>query len=168
MQMHTKAMCVTGAILAFVVAVSSPASAAEMPAGSLEKLVALYVPMQEALAGDAVAAVKEQAAKVSAEAKAVLEADGEKPSIDAIERLEDVLAAAKGMTGPEIQQLREQFKPLSRAFARLVEKQAVTGHGIYYCPMADAYWVQKSGAVKNPYYGSKMLGCGEVVAKVTD
>ncbi len=72
------------------------------------------------------------------------------------------------MPGAELDALRAQFKPLSRAIGRLVERQAVAGHGIYYCPMADAYWVQKSGAVKNPYYGSKMLGCGEVVAKVAD
>jgi hypothetical protein len=32
--------------------------------------------------------------------------------------------------------------------------------------MADAYWIQKSGAIKNPYYGSSMLGCGESVTKV--
>ena len=72
------------------------------------------------------------------------------------------------MKAAEIPALREQFKALSRAVGRLVERQAVAGHGIYYCPMADAYWVQKSGAVKNPYYGAKMLGCGEVVAKVED
>jgi len=145
---------------------AAAAGAADASKISLEKLVGLYVPMQEALAGDSVAAVKEQAAKVAAEAEAVLTAGGEKPSLDAIEGLEDVVAAAKGMTAPEIKDLREQFKPLSLALAKLVERQAVAGHGIYFCPMADAYWIQKSGAVKNPYYGAKMLTCGEPVKKV--
>lgn len=165
MQMRLKTM---GSMLAVVgaLAMASTAGAAEMPAGTLEKLVGLYVPMQEALAGDLAATVKEQAAKVATEAEAIATAKAEKPSLEAIEGLEAVVAAAKAMNGADIKALREQFKPLSRALAKLVEKQAVAGHGILFCPMADAYWIQKTGAVKNPYYGAKMLGCGEVVTKV--
>ncbi len=154
--------------VALVVLAGAAAGAADASKSSLEKLVGLYVPMQEALAGDSVVAVKEQAAKVAAEAEAVLTAGGEKPSLDAIEALEDVIAAAKGMTATEIRALREQFKPLSKALAELVEKQIVAGLGIYYCPMANAYWIQKSGDVMNPYYGSKMLHCGAAVKGVED
>ena len=166
MRARVMKMFAAGVVLSAAVAVSSPAQAAEMPAGALEKLVGLYVPMQEALAGDSIATVKEQAAKVASEAEAILMTKGEKPSLEAIEGLEAVIAAAKAMNAAEIKALREQFKALSFAVAKLVEKQAVAGHGIYFCPMADAYWIQKSGAVKNPYYGAKMLGCGEVVKKV--
>jgi hypothetical protein len=165
MRTRMKAMGTTVVILG-ALALAGAASAAQMPAGTLEKLVGLYVPMQEALAADTAATVKEQAAKVATEAEAILTAKGEKPSLEAIEGLEAVVAAAKAMNGADIKGLREQFKPLSSAVAKLVEKQALAGHGIYFCPMADAYWIQKSGAVKNPYYGAKMLGCGEVVTKV--
>ena len=170
MGMRVKTMVLAGAVLGVLAAtsVTSPVSAAEMPAGSLEKLVGLYLPMQEALAGDSAAVVASQAAKLATEAEAIAKKEREKPTLDAIEDLEAVVVAARGMKGSEIEALRAQFKPLSRAVGRLVERQAVAGHGIYYCPMADAYWVQKSGAVKNPYYGSKMLGCGEAVAKVAD
>lgn len=170
MGMRVKTMVLAGAVLGVLAAtsVTSPVSAAEMPAGSLEKLVGLYLPMQEALAGDSAAVVAGQAAKLATEAEAIAKKEREKPTLDAIEDLEAVVVAARGMKGSEIEALRAQFKPLSRAVGRLVERQAVAGHGIYYCPMADAYWVQKSGAVKNPYYGSKMLGCGEAVAKVAD
>ena len=166
MRARVMKMFAAGVVLSAAVAVSSPAQAAEMPAGALEKLVGLYVPMQEALAGDSIATVKEQAAKVASEAEAILMTKGEKPSLEAIEGLEAVVAAAKATNAAEVKALREQFKALSFAVAKLVEKQAVAGHGIYFCPMADAYWIQKSGAVKNPYYGAKMLGCGEVVTKV--
>ena len=166
MRARVMKMFAAGVVLSAAVAVSSPAQAAEMPAGALEKLVGLYVPMQEALAGDSIATVKEQAAKVASEAEAILMTKGEKPSLEAIEGLEAVVAAAKATNAAEVKALREQFKALSFAVAKLVEKQAVAGHGIYFCPMADAYWIQKSGAVKNPYYGAKMLGCGEVVKKV--
>ena len=30
------------------------------------------------------------------------------------------------------------------------------------CPMAKARWIQKGSAIKNPYYGNKMLTCGEI------
>jgi hypothetical protein len=31
-----------------------------------------------------------------------------------------------------------------------------------YCPMKKAYWLSTESAIKNPYYGSKMLACGSV------
>lgn len=170
MPMRVKAKVLASLVLGVLVSMSTAAvaGAAEMPAGTLEKLVALYEPMQVALAADSVATVKEQAAKLAAEADSIAKSSSGKSSLEALESLEDVVEAAKGMKATEIQALREQFKPLSHAVGHLVERQAVAGHGIYYCPMADAYWVQKSGAVKNPYYGAKMLACGEVVSKVAD
>ena len=149
---------ILGTVLALVMAAT--VVVAEAPKSATETLVAMYAPMQEALAGDSVAAVKEQAAKIATEAATAVKAGGDKAALEA------VVAAAKGMTATEIQALREQFKPLSMALAKMVEKQAVDGHGIYFCPMADAYWVQKSGDVANPYYGKSMLRCGSQVKKV--
>lgn len=147
-----------GAALAMLLAAA--VVVAEAPKSTAETLVELYVPMQEALAGDSAARVKEQAAKVAAESAAGIQAGGEEKLLAA------VAAAAKRMTASDIETLREQFKPLSTALARVVEKQPVSGHGIYFCPMADAYWVQKQGSVANPYYGKSMLRCGELVKKV--
>jgi hypothetical protein len=31
-----------------------------------------------------------------------------------------------------------------------------------YCPMKKAAWLSNESAVKNPYYGSSMLTCGNV------
>jgi hypothetical protein len=148
-------------VLITLVAVAAPAEATSTPKPTVaEALVALYVPMQEALAGDSVASVKEQAAQIATAAAAAAKSGGDKTLY------EPVVAAAAAMTAADIAGLREQFKPLSLALAHLVEKVAVAGHGIYFCPMADAYWIQKSGAVRNPYFGSKMLTCGEPVTKV--
>ncbi|MGV3529662.1 MAG: DUF3347 domain-containing protein [Flavisolibacter sp.] len=33
---------------------------------------------------------------------------------------------------------------------------------IQYCPMKKASWLSSEQAIKNPYYGSAMLSCGEV------
>lgn len=150
-----------GALMVLITLVAAPAHATSTPKPSVaEALVALYLPMQEALAGDSVASVKEQAAQMASTAAAAAKSGGDKTLY------EPVVAAAAAMTAADIAGLREQFKPLSLALAHLVEKVAVAGHGIYFCPMADAYWIQTTGAVKNPYFGSKMLTCGEPVTKV--
>ncbi len=143
-------------IASMVVATDIPKSAV----GSTTALVGLYVPMQEALAGDSTTKVREQATQIVAEASRLAEAGGDKAALN------PVIAAARGVTASGIDELREQFKPLSIAVAKLVEKEAVAGHGIYFCPMADGYWVQKRGDVANPYYGKEMLRCGGPVAKV--
>lgn len=145
---------------ALALLLAAAVASADAPKSATEGLVALYVPMQEALAGDSIRAVKEQAAKIATEATAAAKSAPEKT------RLEAIAAAAKGMTATDIQELREQFRPLSHALAKLVEKGAVFGHGIFYCPMADAYWIQKHGDVANPYYGKMMLRCGDEVKKV--
>jgi membrane fusion protein, copper/silver efflux system len=33
---------------------------------------------------------------------------------------------------------------------------------IEYCPMVDAYWLSTEKEIRNPYYGEKMIKCGEV------
>jgi membrane fusion protein, copper/silver efflux system len=136
-----------------------PSSRAAEP-GVAEDLVALYVPMQEALAGDSIEGVKKQAAAIASKASAAA------GSPEGKARFGPVIAAAQGMTAADIEGLREQFKPLSLALAQLVEKTEVAGHGIYFCPMADGYWIQKTGEIRNPYFGKEMLTCGERVSKV--
>jgi hypothetical protein len=37
------------------------------------------------------------------------------------------------------------------------------GIDVVFCSMAKGSWLQKRGEVRNPYYGSSMLTCGEVV-----
>ena len=35
------------------------------------------------------------------------------------------------------------------------------GVKLAYCPMVKASWLQKGDTIRNPYYGSAMLECGE-------
>jgi len=63
---------------------------------------------------------------------------------------------------------RIEFSPVSDAIYQLVKKAEVKDAGIYqqYCPMAfndkGAYWLSNVEEIKNPYFGKKMLECGEV------
>ncbi|MDF0694348.1 MULTISPECIES: DUF3347 domain-containing protein [Aquirufa] len=63
---------------------------------------------------------------------------------------------------------RDHFTSLSKNMYSVmkVSKQETPTY-YQFCPMANkgkgANWLSKENIVKNPYYGSKMLGCGKVV-----
>jgi hypothetical protein len=64
---------------------------------------------------------------------------------------------------------RIHFKALSDAFYSLLKKAGTRNIQAYhqYCPMAmneqGAYWLSASPEIENPYFGEKMLTCGELV-----
>ena len=69
----------------------------------------------------------------------------------------------------EIKGIRTAFKPVSSALLILARKHGLDNLGnlyVVHCPMADegkgADWLSDKSEVKNPYYGSSMLGCGDV------
>lgn len=71
----------------------------------------------------------------------------------------------------DIKHQREHFVTLSKNIYALI-KVSKQETPIYYqfCPMANngkgANWLSKENTVKNPYYGSMMLNCGEVVETI--
>ncbi|RYZ87563.1 MAG: DUF3347 domain-containing protein [Moraxellaceae bacterium] len=64
---------------------------------------------------------------------------------------------------------RIHFKALSDLIYIIIEKIDMRGILAYrhYCPMAmnekGAYWLSASPDIENPYFGQKMLTCGELV-----
>ena len=63
---------------------------------------------------------------------------------------------------------RIHFETVSNAMFELIRKADLKNAGVYrqYCPMAfndkGAYWLSSVTEIKNPYFGKKMLECGEV------
>lgn len=81
----------------------------------------------------------------------------------------DVAAEIAAMLGEkELEKKRESFEMVSNAFYDMVRVIKPTGATIYYqyCPMAfndkGAYWLSNADSIMNPYFGKKMLTCGEV------
>jgi hypothetical protein len=68
-----------------------------------------------------------------------------------------------GSSGNDIKHQREHFQLLSKDFYDLVKAFGAT-QTLYkdYCPMVKAIWLSETKPIKNPYYGSKMLTCGNV------
>lgn len=64
----------------------------------------------------------------------------------------------------DIHHQREHFARLSTNLFATAKSVKLTGEPIYYdyCPMKKSYWLSNSPAIKNPYFGSQMLTCGNV------
>lgn len=63
----------------------------------------------------------------------------------------------------DIDDLRSSFKNLSKVYMSHADKDGMNGLIRASCPMANAKWIQKTGSIKNPYYGKSMLECGEKI-----
>lgn len=73
----------------------------------------------------------------------------------------------------DLEKQRENFALLSKDMYKLA-KVSKQGDLLYYqhCPMYNdgkgANWLSREKAIKNPYYGSKMLTCGSVQETITN
>ena len=90
-----------------------------------------------------------------------------------MENLEALDAHSKKiMESEDVEQQREQFEFVSIAIINTVEAFGNGGHAVYvqYCPMAfgnkGANWLSQEEAVRNPYFGDKMMRCGLVKRKL--
>lgn len=65
----------------------------------------------------------------------------------------------------DIDKQRNQFANFSDNMATLAKTVKLSPQPIYqvYCPMKKVNWLSNSKEVKNPFYGSAMLTCGQVV-----
>lgn len=103
------------------------------------KAFSSYISVQSALATDDLKGAKSAFGELS------------KNSEGDIKKLSD-----NALKSGDLKGMRTQFKELSKLMATSSHK----GYGTAYCPMAKAWWVQKDGKIKNPYFGKKMLDCG--------
>ena len=75
-----------------------------------------------------------------------------------------VASAKKATMAPNIEALRKAFKPVSDEMIALVAKYHTASDApayVQYCSMMKAYWLSADEEVRNPYYGKKMLFCGQ-------
>ncbi|TGD57047.1 DUF3347 domain-containing protein [Flavobacterium humi] len=71
----------------------------------------------------------------------------------------------------DIQHQRDHFMDLSQNIHDLVKASKLQAPVYYqFCPMANngkgAHWLSKENAIKNPYYGAKMMTCGKTVETI--
>lgn len=81
-------------------------------------------------------------------------------------------SAASITAAADIEAQRTAFQKLSNEMIAQVKKSGVSNGEVYveYCPMAfndkGASWLSSSKEIRNPYFGDKMLNCGEVTETI--
>jgi len=72
--------------------------------------------------------------------------------------------AGKISTTKDLKKQREYFASFSSNMALVAKALKLGNQAIYlqYCPMKKATWLSSEKQIRNPYYGSSMLTCGEV------
>ena len=141
------------------------------------KLATVYTPyfkLQEALADDqledALAAWQSMREAVNLVPTETLDQQVGKTWQSIAHQLDEVLSADP--PPDELEKLRKPFETIATAMLRTV---ATFGHSQpqplqeSFCPMAfknkGAAWLQAEGKIANPYFGNKMLRCGEIRRK---
>lgn len=77
-------------------------------------------------------------------------------------------SAAQITAASNIEAQRTAYSKLSNDMITLVKKSGVSNGELYvdFCPMAlndkGASWISSTKEIRNPYFGEKMMNCGEV------
>lgn len=130
----------------------------------VQSLVASYLSVSSALAGDDLAHAKTGASMF---VKAMANAPGDD---DAKEEVTDLITPAQNIIeATDIEAARKAFLELSADMKSLIKHIGITGDEdlyVVHCPMAfggkGGAWVQEGKAIANPYMGSRMLHCGTI------
>jgi Cu(I)/Ag(I) efflux system membrane fusion protein len=133
-----------------VIALALVAFAVPALAAVADGLAAPYLHIQVALANDSTDGVAEAARTIAAEA------------VEMGEQAAAIGAAAEALAGAmDLWSARDAFGPLSDALIAYGKEVGFGELRVAYCPMVDKEWVQATSEIRNPFYGSMMLTCGE-------
>ncbi|MEJ5365402.1 MAG: efflux RND transporter periplasmic adaptor subunit [Desulfosoma sp.] len=161
---------------------AAPASAAQGTAGGplnvpdafrgqLRRVMDAYLQVHEALAADKTQEALKAAAKIRTAVDqldmALLQGDAHMMWMRDQENIRTALGHMEA--SKDLDALRTGFAGLSESIAVLARDFGLGADRPLYlikCPMAfdgqGAFWLQPDDTVRNPYYGARMLGCGEV------
>lgn len=136
----------------------------------LEKLNGMYMILKDALVATDSKAAQQSIAELIGSLEEIdmslVKGDAHKYWMGQMKTIKDNSQMIQATENIKMQ--REYFVELSMA---IINSNKVFGvkSGTYYeqyCPMANkkegAYWLSKEPEIRNPYYGDKMLSCGEV------
>ncbi len=149
---------------------SWPQEAPEHVAAQVNYLIEHYLELQSLLASDRITDVARQAlALVSASDE--LAKHIEDSNVTESQKLrtaaERLRAGALKIRGKDLEQDRITFVELSAAMNEVIDFARPSRDRwpklyIFHCPMSKGDWIQSSQEKRNPYYGFKMLTCGEL------
>jgi len=156
-------------MMAALLLLSLDVSAQKNADATLSQLFDAYFNIEDALVASQPKQAAEQAVAFSA---ALNKVDMAKLSSDEHEAFMGVLPELKKNASAissksDLSKQRDGFRELSAAMYTLA-KATKQDNPLYYnnCPMAKANWLSRAKEIKNPYYGSQMLGCGKTIETI--
>jgi Cu(I)/Ag(I) efflux system membrane fusion protein len=133
-----------------------------------------YYGIAEKLANDSIEGIGEGLDLIINNSSKIKEMQPDIPE-GSLERLSEIAGiignGATEMKGQGLEEAREKFKGLSQSVISYLKAlqgkiKGTRNSYIYYCPMADASWLQKEEGTRNPYLGPGMLKCGSVKEQI--
>jgi hypothetical protein len=135
----------------------------------LMSLLGEYYALKDALVASDAAKTTEQAVKLQMSADSMQRFISDSTHILYVQ-VKEIKAKAGEivLSKADVEKQRIPFEKLSDAVFTLIKEANLKNAGVYrqYCPMAfndkGAYWLSPEEKIRNPYFGKKMLTCGEV------
>jgi hypothetical protein len=157
--------------IVFVLA-AGPAAAAPGPHGAMNEALAHYLGMRRDLAADRAGSLAAHArgleAALARAARLAASWKGEKAPFlrQQVAGAQRALQAGRAdLTSGDLERVRKQFFALSKPLIRYVGwfRAREGRYRTFHCSMKKAAWIQEEPKPGNPYFGPKMLRCGERV-----
>ena len=148
---------------------NSPASPKAPLDHPMIPVVHAYINIQESLAGDHLQGVHQAARKILANLGPLKNHSSSTDSTTSKAHLYQQLQShAKALlTVTNLKATRATFYELSYTITTWAASAKPNGFTLAFCPMAQggegAGWLQKKGPLRNPYFGSSMLECGQFI-----
>jgi hypothetical protein len=129
------------------------AASAVQASDAMKAIVGSYLEIQAQLATDKIDSIKAPATALAARAAGLGNSGAE------------MAKAAKAVAeASDLKTARDAFGPLSDTVIAAAKAEGWKDLGdakLAFCPMVKRSWLQKEDKIRNPYYGSAMLDCGE-------
>ena len=154
-------LLIVSAVLFLGLALARPAHAGEKLDRAMKPVVVKYLTIQRSLAADTERGVKKAVKGMLTAIEELADSEGKKSASLAKRLKGDALAVGKAK---KLSAMREAFKSLSEPIVDWAKAAKPKGLDVAHCSMVKASWVQKSGELRNPYYGASMLTCGEKIS----
>ena len=130
------------------------------PSTQVEQILGQYFLIQKSLAADSVNGVSQSAGAIVKVSHQVASSDAAAKT-----QLTAISGAAARLQTNDLKTARKEFGDLSDTLITYLKTAGAKRNPPYqfYCPMAKKSWLQPDKQVRNPYYGSSMPTCGELV-----
>lgn len=130
----------------------------------VDRYMTHYLAVKDALVQGDAASAQESGALLKAALHVTEDLGGPEQKVYS-QQFDALMAGAHSIADTrDIEKQRQAFAKLSPALWELVKTSAGLNGNYYYqyCPMRKAYWISRTKAIENPYYGASMLTCGSV------